>query len=178
MASYISLYETIQLKKNLFKQILKVIIAIFSDNTMNPNDDKDLDKVRRTHKQAIFQRKHTIEVLTDAINQIRTVARDTNIAKLAGNTSSFVGTGVLLGGLFLAPFTSGMSLLVCSIPGGTFSFLGSLAAVGASITNMLKESELLKLAKCALQKDMDTMKKHKETIEDFMTENGSADQIK
>ncbi|XP_052082619.1 uncharacterized protein LOC127720185 [Mytilus californianus] len=134
--------------------------------------------LRKSLVETLQQRRYTISVLSELILKITTVAKDTNIAKLVGNSGSLVGTGALVAGLFLAPLTSGMSLVWCALPGGTLSFLGSVTACGASIANMLKESDLLKLAECALKKDKIAMDKHQKAIEDFMTENGSAEQIK
>lgn len=142
-----------------------------SSDIMNPIKKKKFE-------QRILQRRNTIVVLTDAINQIRTVAKGTNIAKIIGNSSSLLGTGAILVGLFLAPLNAGISLLILYIPGFALSFFGSVTAEGASIAYTLKESEYIELAKCALQKDKYAIERHEEIIKDFMTENGAAKQIK
>ncbi|VDI27307.1 Hypothetical predicted protein [Mytilus galloprovincialis] len=144
---------------------------------MSSKEDVNTAKVRRSNEQLVAQKEFTIRLLTEAITIIKTVSKGTNIAKLIGKFVSLLGTGGLVLGLFIAPVTSGMSLVYCVIPAGLLSLFGSVTASAASIVYLSKQSDQLELAHCALKKDKDAMTKHKEVIEDFMKENRVNDKI-
>lgn len=73
-------------------------------------------------------------------NEVKEMQEETDAARKKGAVTAGIGTGAILGGLVLAPFTGGLSLAVAGV-GAATAVGGGATVVGSNITKMWSESK-------------------------------------
>ena len=93
-----------------------------------------------------------VRLLNEIANDIQKHEDNSRIAKIAGSSTSIVGTGLAIGGAIAALFTFGASLILIGVGVGV-AVAGGTTVAGAQITNYLLRSSKVKSANEALQKN-------------------------
>lgn len=85
------------------------------------------------------QMRNIVREFQSISNEVKEMQEKTDAARKKGAVTGGIGTGAILGGLVLAPFTAGLSLAVVGVGAATVVG-GGATIVGANITKMWSES--------------------------------------
>lgn len=86
------------------------------------------------------QMRNIVRAFQSISNEVKEMQEETDAARKKGAVTAGIGTGAILGGLVLAPFTGGLSLAVAGV-GAATAVGGGATVVGSNITKMWSESK-------------------------------------
>ena len=110
------------------------------------------EELRNEIQRLFDMRNETLSSLNGIIGKLHKVHRDVNIAKITGSSVGLVGGGLSVGGLILAPFTLGGSLVLTFIGSG-ISATGGLTTAGSVIAEKIISDDTLSKAQNLIKAD-------------------------
>lgn len=128
------------------KQYFSTLFIQFTSEMSEHLELKDLNEWNKSKEELIIQ-------LTESANLLDNRHHYLCYSRIAGNTVSSIGSGMLIAGLALAPVSAGASLPALAVAGGIIGFVGN----STSMTSVVYENIAERL----------DMRKTKELIDSF-----------
>lgn len=99
------------------------------------------------------QRDETIGQLRPIIKKLHETTKNVAITQTVSSSVGIVGGAIAIGGLIMAPFTLGASLIPTAIAGGVVSGVSAATAIGAAVTEVIIDKDEMKKATACLEQD-------------------------
>jgi hypothetical protein len=110
------------------------------------------NELQQTVKTWYEQRKLVIDLLSFMIESLNGLHRKASIVKVGGSAGSIVGSTLAVGGLVVAPFTGGLSLVATGVGVGLVG-AGSATSIGATVTEWSQTRKEAKRIQEQIDKD-------------------------
>lgn len=118
------------------------------------------DALKQSVREWILIRNETIAALEKIIELLHKTTKDVAISNAVGSSVGALGGIIGIGGLILAPFTAGVSLIP-AIVGGVTAGLGAATSIGSSIAGLVIDSKQDAQVKMCIEND----KKHSDKLQ-------------
>lgn len=144
------LTELIEEERNWSSMLSESIDALL---TVASNVTEAIPQLRRDILQWSPKRDETIAQLLPIIEKLHETTKNVAITQTVSSSVGIVGGAIAIGGLILAPFTFGASLVPTAIAGGVVSGLGAATAIGAAVSEIVIDKGQMEKAMACLQQD-------------------------
>lgn len=121
--------------------------------TVAANVTEAIPQLRRDIQHWSPQRDETIAQLRPIIDKLHETTKNVAITQTVSSSVGIVGGAIAIGGLIMAPFTMGASLIPTAIAGGVVSGVSAVTAIGASVTEIFVDKDEMKKATACLERD-------------------------
>ena len=111
------------------------------------------EQLRKDIKEWLPKREESIEKMKEIIEKLNKTTKDVAITQTVSSSVGIVGGAIAIGGLILAPFTLGASLIPSAIAGGVVSGLGAATAIGATVAEIVIDKGEMEKAKTCIEED-------------------------
>jgi len=108
-----------------------------------------VEQLRKDIEEWLPKRSISVSQIKEIIDKLNKTTKDVAITQTVSSSVGIVGGAIAIGGLILAPFTLGATLIPSVIAGGVVSGLGAATAIGAAVAEIvIDKGEMEKATKC------------------------------